>query len=73
MSSNLIEFVKVFTLVFSFSGLILIGRHYMSKLEDDTDDENIVKFPDQNKNTDVMDYDGMGNYGRFPRKLKRKR
>ena len=75
MSGNLIEFIKVFTLVFTFSGLILLGRRYMLKLDDDItdDEENIVDFPNQNENTDKMDYDGMGNYGRFPIKVKRKR
>lgn len=73
MSGNLAEFIKVFTLVFTFSGLILVGRRYMLKLDDDVDDENIVNFPNQNESTDTMDYDGMGNYGRFPRRVKRKR
>ena len=39
MSANLIEFIKVFTLVFAFSGLILAGRRYMLKW-DDVDKEN---------------------------------
>ena len=76
MSGNLIEFIKVFTLVFAFSGLILVGRRYMLRLDDDEDvdeGENVINFPNQNENTDMMDYDGMGNYGRFPIKVKRKR
>ena len=74
MSGNLIEFIKVFTLVFTFSGLILAGRRYMLKWDDDVEEENnIVSFPDQTEKTDTMDYDGMGNYGRFPEKINRKR
>lgn len=74
MSANFIEFMKVFTLVFAFSSLILIGRRYMLKLDDEVEDENnVVKFPAHTENTDTMDYDGMGNYGRFPRKIKRKK
>ena len=73
MSGNLIEFIKVFTLVFTFSGLILAGRRYMLK-SDDEEENNVVNFPYENEKTDVMDYDGMGNFGRFPKKqIKRKR
>ena len=73
MSGNLFEFIKVFTLVFAFSGLILIGRRYMLKLDGDAEDENnVIDFPNQNEKTDTMDYDGMGNYGRFPVKVKKK-
>ena len=74
MSGNLFEFIKVFTLVFAFSGLILAGRRYMLKWDDDLEEENnVIDFPHQNERTDTMDYDGMGNYGRFPKKLKRRR
>ncbi len=74
MSGNLIEFIKVFTLVFTFSGLILAGRRYMLKWDDDIEDENnVVSFPNRDDKTDSMDYDGMGNYGRFPKKLERRR
>ena len=73
MSGNLFEFIKVFTLVFAFSGLILIGRRYMLKLDSDAEDQNnVIDFPNQNEKTDTMDYDGMGNYGRFPVKVKKK-
>ncbi|MBL97528.1 MAG: hypothetical protein CMF52_06890 [Legionellales bacterium] len=74
MSGNLVEFIKVFTLVFTFSGLILAGRRYMLKFDEEPEDEsNVVNFPNRNEKTDRMDYDGMGNYGRFPKKLKRKK
>tara|TARA_B100001057_G_C22819404_1_gene938796 strand:+ start:336 stop:557 length:222 start_codon:yes stop_codon:yes gene_type:complete len=70
MSANLIEFIKVFTLVFAFSGLILAGRRYMLKWDDVDKENNIVSSPNQNDEIDSMDYDGMGNYGRFPEKTK---
>ena len=38
MSGNLAEFLKVFTIVVSWSSLILIGRHYMLSI-DDTEEE----------------------------------
>ena len=38
MSQNLAEFLKVLTIVVSFSSLILIGRHAMLSL-DDVDEE----------------------------------
>ena len=77
MDNNLIEFLKVFIIVFGFSGLILTGRHFMLKadLEDSesTDDDNILDFPRNTQATDAIDYDGMGNYGRFPIKQKKDR
>ena len=75
MSGNLVEFIKVFTLVFGFSGLILAGRRFMSKWDEEPGEQNnIVNFPCEDERTDVMDYDGMGNFGRFPkRQVKRKR
>jgi hypothetical protein len=46
----------------------------MLKLDDEVKDENnVVNFTAHSENTDTMDYDGMGNYGRFPRKIKRKK
>ena len=74
MSGNLFEFIKVFTLVFAFSGLILAGRRYMLKWdEEDQDQESSVEnFPKKEvlMDSDVIDYDGMGNQGRFPSKSK---
>ncbi len=38
MSQNLMEFLKVLTIVITFSGCIIAGRHYMLSL-DDADEE----------------------------------
>ena len=75
MSGNLIEFIKVFTLVFTFSGLILAGRRYMLKWDDEPDkseDSSTENFnPKSNiTHSDIIDYDGMGNQGRFPSRSK---
>ena len=78
MSLNLIEFLKVFTIVATFSTLLLLGHNYMWKLiEEDNknDDDNVLDFPkivssqriDTNE-SDFIDYDGMGNQGRFPKR-----
>ncbi len=73
MSPNLAEFLKVFTVVFTFSSMILIGRRMMvADVEEEEECDNVVDFPDYVDNVDYVDYDGMGNYGRFPSK-KRKR
>ena len=70
MTSNFIEFMKVFIVVFTFSGLILSVRHLMTSIGDslEVEDENIIDITDSVpvSSPDVMDYDGMGNYGRFP-------
>jgi len=34
MTGNLAEFLKVLTIVVSWSSLILIGRHYMLSIDD---------------------------------------
>ena len=50
--------------------MILIGRRMMvADVEEEEECDNVVDFPDY---VDNVDYDGMGNYGRFPSK-KRKR
>ena len=78
MSLNLIEFLKVFTIVATFSTLLLLGHSYMWKLiEEDAedDDDNVLDFPkiisskrSAINEADFIDYDGMGNQGRFPRR-----
>ena len=69
MSPNLIEFLKVFLVVFTFSGLILSVRRLMSGVDTEEDikakNTNIEK--ESVSSSDTMDYDGMGNYGRFPK------
>ena len=78
MRLNLMEFLKVFTIVATFSTLLLLGHNYMWKLiEEDNknDDDNVLDFPkivssqriDTNE-SDFIDYDGMGNQGRFPKR-----
>jgi len=71
LSPNLAEFLKVFTIVFTFSSMILIGRRMMvaDVEEEEEERDNVVDLPGY---VDSVDYDGMGNYGRFPSK-KRKR
>ena len=72
MSGNLFEFIKVFTLVFAFSGLILAGRRYMLKWDEEDQESSVENFPKKEVPTDsdVIDYDGMGNQGRFPSRSK---
>ena len=76
MSQNLIEFLKVFSIVATFSTLLLLGHNYMWKLieeEREEDDDNVLDFPKIvsperkiSNEPDFIDYDGMGNQGRFP-------
>ncbi len=79
MSGNLAEFIKVFLIVFSFSGGILMFRRYMLSLDGEEQNsardekENLVHLPRKTiverktlVNPDIIDYDGMGNQGRFP-------
>ena len=79
MSANLLEFIKVFSIVFTFSALLLAGHNYMSRLDDEEDSvENkstkkilpfkrrIVLERTNTSEPDFIDYDGMGNQGRFP-------
>tara|TARA_B100000212_G_scaffold337261_1_gene311818 strand:- start:48 stop:293 length:246 start_codon:yes stop_codon:yes gene_type:complete len=80
MSPNLIEFLKVFSIVSTFSALLLMGHNYVWKLmENDSDKEeevdNVLDFPKTASlerktisEPDIIDYDGMGNQGRFPKR-----
>ena len=72
MSGNLFEFIKVFTLVFTFSGLILAGRRYMLKWDEEDQERSAENFPKKEvlTDSDVIDYDGMGNQGLFPSRSK---
>ena len=40
MSENLLEFLKVLTIVVTWSSLILAMRHYMLSLEDSSEEED---------------------------------
>lgn len=62
MSANLAEFIKVFLVVFTFSGGILAFRRYML----DMDEEGSEATSDEQL-TNEVDYDGIGNQGRFVR------
>jgi len=67
MSQNLAEFLKVFFLVFSFSSLLVLGRRYIDKLDEVKKERPHDDIPETSgTSTDFIDYDGMGNYGRFP-------
>ncbi len=78
MSLNLMEFLKVFTIVATFSTLLLLGHNYMWKLieeDKESDDDNVLDFPKIVSSqrigineSDFIDYDGMGNQGRFPKR-----
>ena len=63
--------MKVFVMVFGFSAIILAGRHFMinfDKKHEEKETNNVLDFPEiQNINPDMIDYDGMGNQGRFPK------
>tara|TARA_R100001510_G_C7613614_1_gene176413 strand:- start:632 stop:886 length:255 start_codon:yes stop_codon:yes gene_type:complete len=84
MSGNLAEFIKVFLIVFSFSGGILMFRRFMLDLDDEDTStksekkENLVNLPMKTIverktliHPDIIDYDGMGNQGRFPKTNKK--
>jgi len=49
MSQNLAEFLKVLTIVVSFSALILVGRHAMLSLDDVEDDAEDMDMVGQEK------------------------
>ena len=81
MTANLAEFIKVFLIVFTFAGGILAFRKFMLSFDDfeeDTDKNKkaeVIHLPKRAEvynNTvvdpDFIDYDGMGNQGRFPSK-----
>ena len=79
MSQNLIEFLKVFSIVGTFSTLLLLGHNYMWNLvekghDDNKENNNVLDFPKivltgkrVPNDPDFIDYDGMGNQGRFPK------
>ncbi len=65
---NLDEFMKVFIIVFTMSGAILFLRHLITNYEEEQPEEldNRIDIDFKQTNTDFIDYDGMGNQGRFP-------
>lgn len=44
MTPNLIEFLKVSTIVIAFSGLILFMRHYMLSIDDSRPEETLEEY-----------------------------
>ena len=65
---NLDEFMKVFIIVFTMSGAILFLRHLITNYEEEQPEElnNRIDIDFRQTNSDFIDYDGMGNQGRFP-------
>ena len=68
MTVNLEEFAKVFTIVFTMSGAILLLRHLITNYEEEQPEElnNRIDVDFKQTSSDFIDYDGMGNQGRFP-------
>ena len=78
MTVNLEEFMKVFTVVFAMSGVILLLRHFIVNY-DEYEEEHPQELNDRinvssgQVGSDFIDYDGMGNQGRFPASKREKR
>ena len=70
MTVNLFEFLKVFIIVFSVAGGITFFRKsFIDSVESSDESDSDSDFFIKNQ----MDYDGMGNFGRFPAKAKQQR
>ena len=70
MTVNLLEFLKVFIVVFGVAGGITFFRRTFIEDGNSSETENNENdFLSRN----AMDYDGMGNFGRFPAKVKNKK
>ena len=73
MTVNLMEFFKVLTVVFGTSFMIFSIKKIVLGFDSDRKEDEEKKKPADviNLQTDVdaIDYDGMGNQGRFPRKV----
>ena len=79
MTANFAEFIKVFLIVFTFAGGILTFRRFMLSFDEKEDNKEVKKtevihLPKRSEvykktivSPDFIDYDGMGNQGRFPR------
>lgn len=75
MTVNLEEFMKVFIIVFAMSGLILFLRHFITNYDEELPEElnNRIDVNFKKDSSDFIDYDGMGNQGRFPVDNKKRR
>ena len=72
---NLGEFILVFFLVFGITGFWLWWTTFVYGLEDKPPKEAPKKVKPVEVNShrhDVIDYDGMGNQGRFPKPMRKK-
>lgn len=70
MTLNLFEFLKVFIIVFGVAGgITFFRRTFIEDEENSETNESNKDFFTKN----AMDYDGMGNFGRFPIKAKEER
>ena len=70
MTVNLLEFLKVFIIVFGVaSGITFFRKSFIDDMDSSETGESNEEFLSKNK----MDYDGMGNFGRFPAKFKREK
>ena len=70
MTVNLLEFLKVFIVVFGVaSGITFFRKSFIDDTGSSDTSESNEEFLSKNK----MDYDGMGNFGRFPAKIKREK
>ena len=61
---NLLEFITVFFLVFGITGFWLWWTAFVYGLEEESSKK--VQPAQTNDRHDIVDYDGMGNQGRFP-------
>tara|TARA_B100000989_G_scaffold248170_1_gene195564 strand:- start:101 stop:331 length:231 start_codon:yes stop_codon:yes gene_type:complete len=72
LTENLLEFCKVLSIVFGTSFMIFSIKRVVVEL-DWEDEEEKKEEPAEviNLQTDIdaIDYDGMGNQGRFPKKV----
>ena len=71
LTENLLEFCKVLSIVFGTSFMIFSIKRVVVELDWEEEEENEEPAEVINLQTDVdaIDYDGMGNQGRFPRKV----
>ena len=70
MTINLFEFLKVFIIVFGVAGGITFFR---KSFVEDADSSETSEEDKDFFTKNAMDYDGMGNFGRFPIKAKQER
>ena len=73
---NFFEFCKVFSIVFGISFMIFSIKKVVVDLSDEDTDNKKQEQDEQAKvipihtSPDFIDYDGMGNQGRFPSRKK---